>query len=277
MTAPSPSRVEPVAGAGALGMKLLVISLAVLFASAIASFWVVRGNVGNWTGATEGFTVPLGVWLGTGLLALLSLAMSRRMLGAGLALALLFLATQVWNWSELIAAHLPPGAASLYAFNFYLLTGLHAAHVLGGLAFHLAVLRRIRREGAAPAAGDGPRNLATYWHFLGATWLALVATLVIGADPTLTAEGIAAAFTWLAGAAAAVFGLCWLRTEAALLRSEGAAAALVGLFPPLAFLRAFMKADELGLRGWLFWWTAAFGVALTAGSIAVAVTMSAAA
>ncbi len=274
MTAPSPSRVEPVAGAGALGMKLLVISLAVLFASAIASFWVVRGNVGNWTGATEGFTVPLGVWLGTGLLALLSLAMSRRMLGAGLALALLFLAAQAWNWSELIAAHLPPGAASLYAFNFYLLTGLHAAHVLGGLVFHVAVLRRAR---AGAPAGDGPRNLATYWHFLGVTWVALVATLVIGADPTLTSAGIAGAFGWIAGSAATVFAVCWLRTEAALLRAEGATAALVGLFPPIAFLRAFMKADELGLRGWLFWWTAAFGVALTAGSIAVAVTMSAAA
>ena len=301
MSQPPPSRVEPVAGAGALGMKLLVISLAVLFASAIASFWVVRGDVDSWTGAEEGFRIPVGVGAGTAALALLSLASERAARrfdsgaaaagGAALklafAFAVLFLAAQAWNWQELIAAHLPPGAKSLYAFNFYLLTGLHALHVLGGLVFHVVVLMRAGRglyggagaDQAARATGhDGPRNLAVYWHFLAATWVALVATLLLGADPSLTAEGIIDGFVWITGAALAVFAACWLKVELALLRApgEGPVSALIGLFPPVAFLRGFMKADELGVRGWLFWWTAAFGVALTAGSTALAVAMTAA-
>ncbi|MBC8328192.1 MAG: heme-copper oxidase subunit III, partial [Planctomycetes bacterium] len=215
MKRPEASRIEPVAGAGALGMKLLVISLAVLFASAIASFWVVRGDVEGWTGVEEGFRVPLGVWAGTAALALLSAAAERgaRLFDRGAAdagvtalklafgLAVLFLLAQAWNWQELIAAHLPPGAKSLYAFNFYLLTGLHALHVIGGLVFHAVVLRRARRERYGAAAHEGPRNLAVYWHFLSLTWLALLATLLLGADPTLTAEGIVTGFTWVTGAA----------------------------------------------------------------------------
>ncbi|RMH04811.1 MAG: hypothetical protein D6702_02345, partial [Planctomycetota bacterium] len=260
---------EPAAadGTGALGLKLLIVSLAVLFASALASFWVVRGNTESWTGAGAGFRVPAGIWAATAVLGLLSSAAQRRALRLSFGLAVLFLLVQAWNWRELIAAHLPPGAKSLYAFNFYLLTGLHALHVLGGLIYHLFVLRR-------PTAA-GARNLATYWHFLAVTWLALAATLVVGARPDLTAAGIQRAFTGIAVSALGGFVLCWLRVELALARAEGGVSVLIGLFPPIAFLRGFMKADELRLRGWLFWWAAFFGVALSAGCIAVAVAMTA--
>lgn len=289
MSAPPPRRLEPAAGAGALGMKLLVISLAVLFASALASFWVIRGNDAHWQGTADDFRVPLASWFATALLAGLSAATerARRRLGAGaggaasglgalrlgLAFAVLFLLAQALSWRALIAAHLPPGARSLYAFSFYLLTGLHALHVLGGLIFHGLVLRRAAAGGYTGAAADGPRNLAIYWHFLGLTWLALLATLVLGADPALHGAAIVRGCLGLAAAAAAAFVACWLRVELSLLRHEGPLAALIGLFPPVAFLRGFMRADEFRLRAWLFWWTAAFGVALAAGATGLAVSL----
>jgi heme/copper-type cytochrome/quinol oxidase subunit 3 len=68
----------------------------------------------------------------------------------------------------------------LYAITFYMLTGLHAAHVLGGIGALAVVLVRAWRGDYGWAWFPGVRHLATYWHFLGVVWLVLFATLWIG-------------------------------------------------------------------------------------------------
>lgn len=56
-----------------------------------------------------------------------------------------------------------------HASFFYLLTGLHALHVLGGL---IALLAAVRNAGILPFA-------RTFWHFMGGVWIYVLIVLTI--------------------------------------------------------------------------------------------------
>ena len=83
----------------------------------------------------------------------------------------------------------PPAATSLTGNPansfFYLLTGLHGLHILGGLvalgARRPARLGRGRRRGSS---GFGVELCATYWHFLLLVWLGLFVLLHRLGEPT---------------------------------------------------------------------------------------------
>src|SRR5262249_26637855 len=63
-------------------------------------------------------------------------------------------------------------AGNPHSSFFYLLSGVHAVHVGGGLAWFLTVLWALRAHGALSArAGRSLSLRATYWHFLGGLWL----------------------------------------------------------------------------------------------------------
>ncbi|HXB53609.1 MAG TPA: cytochrome c oxidase subunit 3 [Vicinamibacteria bacterium] len=89
----------------------------------------------------------------------------------------LFLTGQVMAWRELAARGI------FLAFNphssfFYLLTGVHGAHLLGGLAWFAVAFLGLRRLTYLPG-GDGLRLFATYWHFLDALWVYLLFLLFV--------------------------------------------------------------------------------------------------
>lgn len=93
-----------------------------------------------------------------------------RWLAATLALGLFFVAGQYAAWLQLKARGLYLSSNPNSSF-FYVFTGLHAVHVLGGLAgllyvtskLHRSVLRRSTFQAAAQ-----------YWHFMGLLWLYLL-------------------------------------------------------------------------------------------------------
>lgn len=118
-------------------------------------------------------------WLGLGRPAL------RRTLpwvGATLALGALFLSGQVIAWRQLTAEgfafdrwHTTPAS-----YFFYLVTGLHAGHLLLGvlaLFVCLTALGLLRRVELRQIAVD---VTAWYWHTLGAAWILLLAVLTVG-------------------------------------------------------------------------------------------------
>lgn len=81
-----------------------------------------------------------------------------------------FLAAQLTAWRELIeqGAYLSQNPHSSF---FYLFTGLHGAHLLGGLvALFVVVLGKAKRRELVDV-------VCGYWHFLGVLWLALFAIL----------------------------------------------------------------------------------------------------
>jgi cytochrome c oxidase subunit 3 len=98
-----------------------------------------------------------------------------------LALGLLFLAGQWVAWLQLIAQGFSFNHASTPAsYFFYIITGLHAAHLIAGviaLAVALAIIKKLKRVELRQIAVDAT---AWYWHAMGLAWLVLFAVLVVG-------------------------------------------------------------------------------------------------
>ncbi|MBX3354668.1 MAG: heme-copper oxidase subunit III [Phycisphaeraceae bacterium] len=177
------------------GMWLFVVVVGMVFASAILGYMVVRLGEGvgaEWRppGAPG---VPRLFVMSTLLVGLISAAhvMALRAARSGTALgagrwmmtasigALLFLVVQVIAWWELIAANLRMDA-SLYAYTLFVLTGLHALHVIGGmpslaLTTHRAMQGRYRADDTVGIELSG-----LYWHTLAIAWIALYAVLWFG-------------------------------------------------------------------------------------------------
>lgn len=169
----------------ALGVFLAVAtSLFALFISAYA----MRMHFGDWRPVHE----PHILWWNTGALVLTSMAMqatvvaARRdrpdgirtwLLVAGV-LTCVFLLGQAIAWQQLDAAGYYLNSNPANGF-FYLLTAVHAVHVLGGLVAWGRTGLRLRR-------GDDPARLrlsvelcATYWHFLLIIWFVLFGLLLV--------------------------------------------------------------------------------------------------
>jgi cytochrome c oxidase subunit 3 len=100
---------------------------------------------------------------------------------ATLALGIVFLAGQVVAWRQLTAQGLAFDRWSTPAsYFFYVITGLHAAHLVAGIAaliFCLSVLGRLKRVEYRQIAVD---STAWYWHTMSLAWLLLIAVLAAG-------------------------------------------------------------------------------------------------
>jgi cytochrome c oxidase subunit 3 len=117
-------------------------------------------------------------WLGLGRPAL-----NRALpwLGATLALGSLFLAGQWMAWRQLAAQGFAFDQFSTPAsYFFYLITGLHAAHLLIGVAaliLCLSALSWLKRVEYRQIAVDAT---AWYWHAMSLAWMLLLAVLALG-------------------------------------------------------------------------------------------------
>jgi cytochrome c oxidase subunit 3 len=172
-------------------MWIFLATLAVLFLAAIVGYLVVRLKAADWP--PPGMPrLPAGLWTATALLVAGSVTIHRawrliragersastRWLGVTLLLGCAFLGAQSWNWWGLIRLHLT-ATSNLYAFTFFMLTGLHAAHVVGGIALLATVFARSRRGRYGSGHHPGVTYAAMYWHFLDAIWLLLFAVMVL--------------------------------------------------------------------------------------------------
>lgn len=182
---------QNIPGAGKLGMKLLIASLSVLFASSIAGYLVVRLNARTWPPAGMP-SLPPGLWISTLIILVSGATMEsafraarggvqarlRRMILLTVILGVAFLVSQAINWWGLVTAKMP-ATANLYAFTFYMLTGLHAAHVIGGLIPLGIVTRNAYRGRYSPEQNDGVLYCRMYWHFLAVVWVVMFALLFV--------------------------------------------------------------------------------------------------
>ena len=97
-------------------------------------------------------------------------------LDAALATAVLFLSGQIVAWLQLVAAGYVLADNPANSF-FYMLTGLHGLHILGGLVVLTRTRVRLLAGGSVPSARLrlGIELCATYWHFMLVVWLLLFA------------------------------------------------------------------------------------------------------
>jgi cytochrome c oxidase subunit 3 len=169
-----PAKAPP--GLVRIGLFLACGSIAILFASVVFAYYWRKTEPGLW----EPTALPGALWVSTLIIALSSVTfeLARRSFARGIydrasgllhatgILGIAFLASQAKAWLELIdrGAYLQNNP---YSGFFYLFTGLHAAHLIGGLAgIGLAIFSSRRRREVVDAA-------AYYWHFLGTLWAAL--------------------------------------------------------------------------------------------------------
>jgi len=182
---------KPVPEAGVMAMRVFLASLSVLFAASIAAYLVVRSRAVTWP--PPGMPgLPRGLWASTAIILASSFfvqrALSAARRGGGDAifrnlflttvLGLAFLVSQAINWQALIAAHITAGV-HLYAFTFFTLTGLHAAHVVGGIIPLVTVTTRAKRGAYSSAFHPGVYYCAVYWHFLDVVWLVMFSLLFL--------------------------------------------------------------------------------------------------
>jgi len=164
----------------ALGLFLAVVgALFALFASA----YFMRMGFADW----RPMPIPRIVWLNTGMLILASIALEcalaadrerdlptlRLSLATGTVATLAFLVGQLVAWRDLAAGGYLVTGNPANSF-FYLLTGLHGLHILGGL---VALARTL--PAAWHHADPGRLRLrlelcVAYWHFLLFVWLCLL-------------------------------------------------------------------------------------------------------
>jgi cytochrome c oxidase subunit 3 len=94
-----------------------------------------------------------------------------------LALGVVFLAGQYLAWHSLALQGVLLATSPSSSF-FYVLTAVHAIHLLGGLGALVYALRCFR-------ADDGPRPVdvlsavALYWHFMAVLWVYLLVVLAL--------------------------------------------------------------------------------------------------
>lgn len=177
--------------AAKVGLAVFLAVAGCLFSLLAAAFFM-RGDAPDW----QMPPIPGVLWFNTGVLAASSVALQLALVAArraeiervktallvGAATAGLFLIGQVWAWRELLELQFFASSNAANAF-FYLLTGAHALHLVGGLVALARTTDRVR------GAGRVTRELTTsvelcaiYWHFLLFVWLLMFAMLIGWAD-----------------------------------------------------------------------------------------------
>ncbi|MER3455531.1 MAG: bb3-type cytochrome oxidase subunit III [candidate division GAL15 bacterium] len=152
----------------AVGMFFLGLTSALLSRMASAGWTPVPRPAVLWPGTAALLVSSVLLEASRRALARGGWARGRACLRWGALSAGLFLACQVsaWRWLASSGVGL---AASPGASYFYVLSGAHLVHALGGLAGWAVVARR---ASLAPVS-----ILAVYWHFLTAVWVWLFAVL----------------------------------------------------------------------------------------------------
>lgn len=101
----------------------------------------------------------------------------RRWVGLTGVLGVVFVAGQVGAWQGLAAQGVFLSTNPSSSF-FYMLTGVHVAHVLAALIWYAVALARVHRRALLPA-GDALDLFATFWHFLAGLWAYLLFILFV--------------------------------------------------------------------------------------------------
>ena len=171
-----------------IGLVVFLAVVGIVFAL-LTSGYLIRQVNADWR------TMPLPriLWLNTGLLMLGSFSLHRALRAArahdagstrfwllnAAGATLGFMVGQVVAWQQLVGDGFVLTANPANAF-FYLLTGMHGLHILGGL---VALGRTTVAAWANDAASMGALPLrielcALYWHFLLAVWLVLLMVML---------------------------------------------------------------------------------------------------
>jgi cytochrome c oxidase subunit 3 len=176
--------------AATLGLGVFLAVVGSLFALLISTYFM-RMHAADW----RLLPAPMVLWFNTAVLILSSAALQWALVAArggqienvktGLfaagVFALAFLVGQLLVWQQLNAEGYFLATNPANAF-FYLLTGLHGLHLLGGLVALARTADKVWRGVGLGRVRLSVRLCATYWHFLLLLWLVLFSLLTPWVD-----------------------------------------------------------------------------------------------
>jgi cytochrome c oxidase subunit 3 len=87
-----------------------------------------------------------------------------------------FVAGQTTEYAMLVSEHVTL-ATNAYGSAFYITTGFHGLHVIGGLIAFIFLLARTTMSKFTPAQATAAIVVSYYWHFVDIVWIALFATI----------------------------------------------------------------------------------------------------
>jgi cytochrome c oxidase subunit 3 len=171
---------KPPPGLYRMGVLLACGAISTFFGALVIAYYWRKASPGVW----DQIALPGTLWISTGIILASSVtfesarrvyrrgahALSARLLLITFGLGSAFLVAQLTAWRALISqgAYMEQNP---YSSFFYIFTGLHAAHLLGGLlALAIVVFVRDPRREIVDAA-------AYYWHFLLLLWIVLFVVL----------------------------------------------------------------------------------------------------
>ena len=180
--------IETTHSEGSLSLPAVKVGLGVFLAVATSLFalfisaYFMRKTGADWST----LTAPKVLWLNTAMLILSSVAMQwtrgaaqrgqtdkvkTGLMAAGV-FSFSFLAGQLLAWQQLNAAGYFLTSNPANAF-FYLLTALHAVHLLGGLWVWGTTTAKLARGAKVGAIRLSVELCTVYWHYLLLVWLVL--------------------------------------------------------------------------------------------------------
>jgi cytochrome c oxidase subunit 3 len=168
-------------------MWLAMFAIFVMFGG-FSSFFIVSHENASW----QQFDVPKSFSISTYVILASSVTMTlgtlftrkaNRLLAtififSTLILGIIFTYLQWEGWKELVSRGLyavdpRSGSGNNSVSLFYVITGLHVAHVLGGLVALLVTTIRSAANKYTPQNYTGMKLTSLYWHFLDGLWLYL--------------------------------------------------------------------------------------------------------
>lgn len=165
--------------AAKIGLGVFLAVVGCLFALFTSAYFM-RMGLSDWTS----MPVPQLLWLNTAVLVLSSIALQCAVIAArngqmdmvrlglvtGGLTALAFLVGQIAAWRELTGEGYFLTANPANSF-FYLITGMHGLHIVGGLAGLGRVTAGAYSDPRTDRVRLGVELCAMYWHFLLLVWL----------------------------------------------------------------------------------------------------------
>jgi cytochrome c oxidase subunit 3 len=170
------------------GIAVAIVSILMFFMALVSAYVVRKGSANDW--AT--FHFPGIIWLNTAMLVASSLTLEwarRRLAKSDLSgfralwwistvLGFVFLAGQIFVWRQLFDQGVFMASNPASSF-FYVFTGAHALHILGGIGALLFVA--LRNFDLAKVTRSTAAEITSYfWHFLDALWVFLAVLLYLG-------------------------------------------------------------------------------------------------
>ncbi len=170
-----------------LGMWVFISSEVVLFGSFLGAYIFIRAATSSWPITGSVHEIPLGtfntlVLVTSGLTMFLAMQAIRQgdqrklltWLAVTFVLGSIFMGVKVAEWTNLGSTGFVLGSAnpvtSLAASAYYVIVGLHGAHVTAGLIMMLYLMKKTTRGHYTKGSHEAIENFALYWAFVDIVW-----------------------------------------------------------------------------------------------------------